>query len=136
MKTGARIPLSLQSADFDMVWNECVPETAAFYEMPVGGGCTHETRVCITNTGCGQLQISDFEVENNNFELVSDPTATGPVTLPPTGAGSPPGVCGGLELVIRFCSNDPATLHDNGMLQITSDDSRYYTEVELLNPGG
>jgi len=197
--TGGGIPLSPQSADFEIVWNECapeteggvlrdgfleagescflqvefdpqaagerhadislntthpdlenidigltaqadggeinVPETAAFYEMPAGGGCTHETRVCITNTGCGQLQISDFEIENNNFELVSDPTETGPVTLPTS--GSPPGACGGLELVIRFCSNDPTTLYDNGTLQITSNDLLYHTaEVVLINPGG
>lgn len=197
--TGAGIPISPQSADFEIIWNECVPdseggvliggvldpgsscflgvqfdprasgerhaaitfntsdlhienveleltaqaaggaitvpETADFYWMPVGG-CTHETRVCITNWGCGHLQISNFHIENDNFELVSDP---GPVTLPPSEVGSPPGVCGGLELFIRFCSNDPATLYDNGTLQITSDDPRplYSTvDVVLINPGG
>ncbi len=194
---GAGIPVAPQSADFQIVWNQCapeseagllidgaldpgsscllavqfdpqapgerhaaivfnttdpelenveiqltaqavggainVPEAATFYEMSVGG-CTHEARVCIANTGCGNLEISDLEIDNANFELVSDPTAAGDLILPPTGTGS--GVCGGLELVIRYCENDPATLHENGILQITSDDTLYPTvEVRLMNPG-
>ena len=203
--TGAGIPVSAQSADFEIVWNECVsetmggilrdgvleagescflqvefdppspgerqaavvfntrdsdletieinltaqaeggaisvPATATFHEIPTGGGCTHETTICITNTGCGQLEISNFHIEDSDFQVIDDPTETDdpersePFLLSPSGSGSTPEDCGGLPLTIRYCPSGSATV-DGAILEITSDDAYHSTvEVELTIPG-